>query len=51
MAALFALLSNHGILPEVTATLPNAAVREITVAGHENLTGRFEPPDPPPPRA
>jgi hypothetical protein len=51
MAALFALLANHGILPESAAALPNTAIRSVPAAVHDNLTGHFEPPDPPPPRA
>jgi hypothetical protein len=51
MAALFTLLSNHGTLPAATATLPDAAVTSPVIAVRENVTGRFEPPDSPPPRA
>ena len=51
MASLFALLSNHGILPESAVGSPNAALRVIPPPVYENVSGRFEPPDPPPPRA
>ena len=51
MAALFALLSHHGILPEPTAAPPNVDIRLAAPPVHENVAGRFEPPDPPPPRA
>jgi hypothetical protein len=51
MAALFALLWNHGILRDATAAMPNAAVRAVVPAAGEHAIGRFEPPDPPPPRA
>ena len=51
MAALFALLSNHGILPEATEALPSVAARQVAPPVHESLTGRFEQPDSPPPRA
>lgn len=51
MAALIALLSSHGILPASTATLPANEVRPVSALIYENLLGRFEPPDSPPPRA
>jgi hypothetical protein len=51
MAALFALLSNHGIMPEFTAVIPDVEVSRITVIARENVGGQFHPPDPPPPRA
>jgi hypothetical protein len=51
MAVLFGLLSNHGILPEAGAFIPNVEVRRVSTAVHDDLGGRFQPPDPPPPRA
>lgn len=51
MAALFALLSNHGILPEPSSVLPLVNVHTAVIAVDENLVGHFESPDPPPPRA
>jgi hypothetical protein len=51
LAALFALLSNHGILPDSAAVSPNVEIRRITTTAPDRLGGRFQPPDPPPPRA
>jgi hypothetical protein len=51
MAALFALLSNHGILPDSTAIAPNVDVRRVSAVAVGHTAGRFQPPDPPPPRA
>lgn len=50
MAAL-ALLSYHGILPESIPVTRDAAVRVVTTVAHDHVGGRFQPPDPPPPRA
>jgi hypothetical protein len=51
MAALFVIISNHGVLTE-----PPQLARDLTVAvaprpGREELVSRFVPPDSPPPRA
>jgi hypothetical protein len=51
MAALFALLSNHGILPDLTAINPNVEVRRVSAIADAQAGGRFQPPDSPPPRA
>jgi hypothetical protein len=51
MAAVFTLLSNHGILPASTATAPNDAAGLVAIAARAGVAGRFQPPDPPPPRA
>jgi hypothetical protein len=50
-AALLTLLSNHGVLPEWRVAQPFIEARAVLAAGHTSTTGRFEPPDPPPPRA
>jgi hypothetical protein len=50
MAALFSLLSNHGILPEAASmTFGLDGKRAITVVDGP-VKWRFQPPDPPPPR-
>ena len=51
MAALFALLSNHGILPESATPIPNIGSAFIAAPALENVVSRLESPDPPPPRA
>jgi hypothetical protein len=51
MAALFALLSNHGVVPESAAVIPNVEVRPSVTTVHDHIGGQFQPPDPPPPRA
>jgi hypothetical protein len=51
MAALFSLLSNHGVLPEVTATLSPAVARTVAHVASEKTVRLLEPPDAPPPRA
>ena len=51
MAALFALLSNHGILPDSTAIIPDVEVRRVNALADGQAGGRFQPPDSPPPRA
>ena len=51
MAALFALLSNHGILPESATPIPNIGGAFIAAPALENVVSRLESPDPPPPRA
>ena len=51
MAALTVLLSTHGILPAPATTLSNVGIRLAGADVGENVVGRFESPDPPPPRA
>ena len=51
MSALFALLSNHGILPDSTAVIPNMDVHRVVAVADSRAGGRFRLPDPPPPRA
>lgn len=51
MAALFTLLSGHGILLEPSFVPPNAGVRHVAAVAHESVIGQLDPPDPPPPRA
>ena len=51
MAALFALLSNHGILTESATPTPNTGTALVAPPAIENVVGRLETPDPPPPRA
>ena len=51
MAALFTLLSNHGVLPESSTALPGAALRSVAIVIHDDVIGRYQPPESPPPRA
>jgi len=51
MAALSALLSNHGVLSDAFSMLPDLQTTGITAHTGENLIGRLASPDPPPPRA
>src|SRR5690606_28958890 len=51
MAALLALLSNHGIVPEAASMLPPPEARRLAVAADENIRGHFPVPDSPPPRS
>lgn len=51
MAALLALLQNQGVLPASVTVLPDATVRSVALTMRPDVVGRFEPPDPPPPRA
>jgi hypothetical protein len=51
MAALLALLSNHGLLTDSFVTLPDLQVTDVAARTREHLITRLAPPDPPPPRA
>jgi hypothetical protein len=51
MAALFALLSNHGILPEAAAAIPKIGAVSSSLPVRESIVSRRDSPDPPPPRA
>ncbi len=51
MAALTALLSNHGVLSDSFSMLPDLHATGIAAPSRENLIGRLASPDPPPPRA
>ena len=51
MAALFALLSNHGVLTDSFAMLPDVRASYVAAHTRENLISRLASPDPPPPRA
>jgi hypothetical protein len=51
MAALFALLSNHGILPESVDAIPNVGIASNALPARESIVSRRDSPDPPPPRA
>ena len=46
MAALFALLSNHGILPESVAAIPSIGVGSSSRPARENIVSRRDSPDP-----
>jgi hypothetical protein len=50
MAALFALLANQGVLPDVSSAVPDTDVRTTVAALQANPIGRVESPDAPPPR-
>ena len=51
MAAVFALLSNHGVLTDSFAMLPDRQGHYLTAHARENLISRLASLDPPPPRA
>jgi hypothetical protein len=51
MAALFALLSNHGVLPDSIAVSPDLLSNARPTPIRESLVSRLPVPDPPPPRA
>lgn len=51
MAALFAQLSNHGILTDQFQLLPDLHAGSTGIRTSENLITRLAPPDTPPPRA
>jgi hypothetical protein len=51
MAALFALLSNYGVLADSFQLLPDGHAGAGGVGTRENLITRLAPPDTPPPRA
>ena len=50
VAALFALLSNYGVLRDSILLLPDVHTGSVTFQTRENLTTRLAPPDSPPPR-
>jgi hypothetical protein len=51
VAALFALLSNHGVLTSSSEIFPEHPGTSIALRAAEDLTSRFTPPASPPPRA
>jgi hypothetical protein len=51
MAALFAQLSNHGVLPGSFTMVPDVHATSLNAGTRESLLGRLASPDPPPPRA
>jgi hypothetical protein len=51
MAALFALLSNHGVLADSFEMSPDLHAGSAAIHTRENLISRLASPDPPPPRA
>jgi hypothetical protein len=51
VAALVALLANHGVLTESSATLPDLPQSSASSDADEHLIGRLAPPESPPPRA
>ena len=50
-AAMFALLSNYGVLADSFAMAPDLHTSPAALHTRENLIGRLASPDPPPPRA
>jgi len=50
MAALSALLSNQGVLPDPFAVLPDSCASTAAAPARENLMIHRRSPDPPPPR-
>ncbi len=50
MSALLSLLVGHGILPEAGRSLPDFIARSASITLNQTVIGRFEPPDPRPPR-
>ena len=51
MAALFAQLSNYGVLPATLQVLPDVRQGAVTRSSDEQLLTRLASPDSPPPRA
>jgi hypothetical protein len=51
MAAMFALLSNHGILTEVFVLAPETRPLLVTSSARDSVVSRLVSPDSPPPRA
>jgi hypothetical protein len=51
MAALFVIISNHGVLSELPRLAHDLTVTAASKPAREALTSRFTPPDSPPPRA
>jgi hypothetical protein len=51
VAAMFALLSNYGVLSESFLILPDVHADSVSLQTRENLISRLAPPDSPPPRA
>jgi hypothetical protein len=51
VAALVALLSNHGVLTRSAQSLPDRSRCSSTIEAEEHPTTRLAPPDSPPPRA
>ena len=51
MAAMLALLANHGILTDASVIAPDNQPGLITAFARESLVSRLASPDPPPPRA
>ena len=51
LTALFAQLSNHGVLPATLQVLPDVRQGAVTGGSEEHLLTRLASPDPPPPRA
>jgi hypothetical protein len=51
VAALVALLSNHGVLTSSAQPLPDSSSSFSTMEAEEHPTTRLSPPDSPPPRA
>jgi hypothetical protein len=49
--AMFALLSNYGVLADSFAMSPDLHTSSAPLQPRENLIGRLASPDPPPPRA
>ena len=50
-AALFALLSNHGVLPDAFEVFPDFDAHATGIRADASLIGRLASPDPPPPRS
>ena len=50
MAAMFALFSNHGVLPDRVVLIVNDQIDVIAARPSEDLVSRLASPDPPPPR-
>jgi len=51
VSALFAFLSNCGVLADLPSTLTGFHASAVTLQTRESLIGRLASPDPPPPRA
>jgi hypothetical protein len=51
LASIFTVLSTYGVLPEATTAALSMDRGNAVEIVRDDVTGRFQPPDPPPPRA
>jgi hypothetical protein len=51
LGSIFTVLSNYGVLTEAEIAALNIDDRSVAACVRDDIAGRFEPPDSPPPRA